>query len=96
MPENFDPNLVSPPGDTISDILEELGWTLDDFCNKTDFSMYACKELISGELEVTAPRAEILARVLGSSKQFWLERERQYREALFRQKFPKTASKIMW
>lgn len=50
----FKPDWVSPPGETIADLLEEKDWT-------------------------QAQLAVKLAKVLGGTENFWLNREANYR-----------------
>lgn len=74
--------MISPPGDTMLDILEERGLTTKDFAkrmgNKHDFII----DLITARQPINYAIALNLSEVLGSNPQFWLERERQYREKL--------------
>ena len=80
----FQPDWVSPPGDTISDLLEERGWTQAELANRTGFTTKHINLLITGKAAITEETALKLERVLGSTAQFWLRREAQYREALAR------------
>jgi HTH-type transcriptional regulator / antitoxin HigA len=76
----FEPDWVSPPGDTIADILEERDWTQQDFANRMGYSTKHISLLINGKVPITQDTAMRLERVLGSSAGFWLTREAQYRE----------------
>src|SRR6266478_5909529 len=81
----FSPDWISPPGDTIADILEERGWTQAEFAERTGFTTKHISLLINGKASITEATALKLERVLGSTAHFWLTREAQYREALARQ-----------
>jgi HTH-type transcriptional regulator/antitoxin HigA len=82
----FAPDWISPPGDTIADRLEELGWKQTELAARTGFTPKHISELISGKASITAPTAELLSRVLGGSIDFWLAREAKYQAALERQR----------
>ncbi len=73
---------VSAPGETITDRLEELGWTQRELAERLHFSPKHVSLLINGKAPITEDTALRLGRVLGSTARFWLEREAQYRKAL--------------
>jgi HTH-type transcriptional regulator/antitoxin HigA len=75
----FKPDWVSPPGDTISDAMEERGWGVVRLAGEISMSPNRTRMLLSGELEITPPIARNLALVCGGSVGFWLNREAQYR-----------------
>jgi len=78
----FSPDWVSPPGDTILDLLEERGWKQNEFAERIGFTTKHVSHLISGKSSLTEDAAIRLERVLGSTARFWMSREVQYREAL--------------
>lgn len=78
------PDWVSAPGETISDLLEELGWSQKELAERLDFTTKHVSQLVNGKAPITEDTALRLERVLGGSARFWLEREAQYREALAR------------
>ena len=80
----FEPDWVSPPGDTILDLLEEFGWTREEFARRLCYSLEHTNRLISGDVPITEDAALRLSSVLGSNEEFWLEREAQYRNDLAR------------
>ena len=75
----FSPDWTSPPGDTISDILEERGWTQVELADRLGYTPKHVSQLINGKATITDDTAVRLERVLGSSASFWLTREAQYR-----------------
>lgn len=79
---NYTPNWISSPGETISDILIERKISIDELKNLLDMSEFKITQLITGKLLINEYIAERLSNVLGASQSFWLEREKQYREAL--------------
>lgn len=80
----FDPDWVSPPGDTIRDALVARQLTLDDFAAQIGLSRGAAVELLSGELAIDDPLADRLSEAIGASGHFWLNREARYRLRLKR------------
>ncbi len=78
------PDWVSPPGDTIVDLLEERGWTQAELAERSGFTRKHVNLLIAGKAPITEDTALKLERVLGSTARFWLTRETQYREPLAR------------
>lgn len=80
----FRPDWVSPPGDTVADLLDEQGWSQTEFAERVGYTLKHVNQLIRGKATITEDTAVRLERVLGSSAQFWLNREAQYREALAR------------
>ncbi len=81
----FQPDWISPPGDTIFDLLEEKGWSQAELAQRTGYSKKHINQLINGNATIAEETAIILERVLGSNARFWLNREVQYREALARE-----------
>lgn len=78
----FNPDWVSPPGDTIADALKEFGWKRKDFAGRMGVSEKHVSQLISGKAKITENTASVLAKVLGSTAAFWLRREANYRAGL--------------
>ena len=81
---NSIPDWISPPGETILDVLEERGWSQADLAARMDYTPKHISLLLKGEASITEETAMMLEQVLGSTVGFWLEREALYREALAR------------
>lgn len=75
---------ASAPGETIADVLAERGWTAAQFAERMGYTPKHVNELLHGRASITADTAIRLESVLGSTAQFWLNREVQFREALAR------------
>ena len=82
--QNFQPDWVSPPGDTISDLMEERDWNQVELAQRLGFTTKHLNQLIKGEASLSEDVALRLERVLGSTARFWLNRETIYRERLAR------------
>jgi plasmid maintenance system antidote protein VapI len=78
--KRFSPDWYSPPGDTIIDILQEREWTYSQLAEYMGFTVEEVERLVYGALPITRQIAIKLEDVLGSSTQFWLDRESQYRD----------------
>jgi HTH-type transcriptional regulator / antitoxin HigA len=76
----FAPDWVSPPGDTILDLLEERSWTQQQLADRLGYSPKHVNQLIKSKVPLTEDAAIRLQNVLGASVGFWLTREAQYRE----------------
>lgn len=76
---SFNPDWASPPGDTISDLVEERGWTQAELAERLGYTTKHVSQLVNGKAALTQDAALRLERVLGGPAQFWLTREAQYR-----------------
>lgn len=74
----FRPDWVSPPGETIADLLEERDWSQADLASRLDYSTKHVSLLINGKVPLSEDTALRLERVLGGQAGFWLTREAQY------------------
>jgi HTH-type transcriptional regulator / antitoxin HigA len=72
----------SPPGDTILDVMVESGITHSELGKKLEISDNDVLDLINGKLLIDDDMAYRLSVVLGSTAQFWENREKQYRERI--------------
>ncbi len=77
---------ISPPGDTLSDVLEEREIKINDFADRVGESEATIGKIIDGQAAITTEIALKFEEVLGVSASFWNNRERNYREALVKQK----------
>ena len=81
-PRPFTPDWVSPPGDTIADLLEERGWTQAEFAERTGFTRKHVNDLVKARASITGDTASRLSATLGAPVEFWLTREAQYQSAV--------------
>ena len=75
----FRPDWVSPPGDTIADLIQERDWSQIELAARLGYTTKHVSQLINGKAAVTEDTSLRLERVLGGSPGFWLTREAQYR-----------------
>lgn len=79
MERPFTPDWFSPPGDTIRDILDERGCSIETFAAEMRKPLLWCSGLLEGREELTESVAQKLSKVIGSTPEFWLRREATYR-----------------
>ena len=78
----FSPDWLSPPGETIADLIEERDWTQAQLADRLGCTAKHVNQLINGKAPISEQIAVKLSRVLGSSVGFWLKREALYRAEL--------------
>lgn len=77
---NFHPNWTTSPGSTILDILREMHLPFSMFAKKMDCDEEYIEELVSGKISISIDLANKLERVLGVSTNFWVQRDRIFKE----------------
>jgi HTH-type transcriptional regulator / antitoxin HigA len=93
----YAPSSVSPPGETLSEMLEERGLTQTELARRMSRPVNAINEIVLGAKEITQDTAIELERVLGVPAHFWLARESRYREHLARERdAAKTQDRMGW
>lgn len=75
----FRPNWLSPPGDTITEIMAARGLSKTEFARRLGASAEVTEGLTTGTTPIDRTLAECLHQVLGLSAEFWMNREGQYR-----------------
>jgi len=78
----YAPDYVSPPGETLLETLEAIGMTQVQLAERTGKSPKTINEIVKGIAPITPETALQFERVLGVPARFWNNRERQYREFL--------------
>jgi len=78
--KDFQPDWVSPPGETIAEVLEQRNLSPMKFAEQIGRSSEEVEELIRGAEKITIETARKLESILGASVAFWMIRESQYRE----------------
>jgi HTH-type transcriptional regulator/antitoxin HigA len=79
---SFTSQWVSPPGDSITDAIEERDWTQAQLAERLGYTEKHVSLLINAKVPITEESAQKLSRVIGSTPEFWLRREAQYRAQL--------------
>jgi HTH-type transcriptional regulator / antitoxin HigA len=78
----FAPDWVSPPGETIMDLLDEREWTQTQLAKRLGYSEPQVSQLINGEIAISTEIAYKLVEIFGSTVNFWLKLEAIYRSQL--------------
>jgi HTH-type transcriptional regulator/antitoxin HigA len=81
----YEPDFVSPPGDTILELLEERGMTQSELAQRMGRPIKTINEIVHGKAMLTPETALQLEKVFGTPARLWLELEHNYREHLARQ-----------
>lgn len=93
----YNPTSVSPPGETLSDLLEEKGISQKELSLRLGRSDKNLSQIVNGKAPITPDLALDLERVLGTPARFWLNREARYQEWLSRNRVPEpTAEDLEW
>lgn len=93
----YTPDVVSPPGETLLEILEERGMSQAELAERAGRPKKTINEIIKGKAALTPETAIQLERILGTPASFWNNREQNYRDWLARQEERKNLSKyIAW
>ncbi len=82
--QEFSPDWVSAPGDTIADILRERHVTESEFAKEIGQTIEYVRDLLRGHATITIGVARSLEKVLGASVEFWMSRDFQYRDDIAR------------
>lgn len=82
---DFNPDWVSPPGHTLSDIMREKGLGVTELAAETGISEIEISSVVDGSSRISLSVAESLSLFLGTSKDFWLNRDKVYVASLDRQ-----------
>ena len=93
----YKPDFVTPPGETLVELLQEKGMSQAEFSERTGRPKKTINEIIKGKTAITPETAIQFERVLGTPASFWNNRERKYREWLAHQEERKVlAEHIPW
>lgn len=82
---SYAPDHVSPPGETLAELLESRGMTQAELAARTGRPKQHINEIVAGKAPITQDMAIQLERSLGAPASFWNNREARYREHLARQ-----------
>lgn len=93
----YQPTEVSPPGETLRELMEEHGLNQTMLAERLNRPVQAVNEILAGKKEVTEDTALELERVFKMPARFWMAREARYREYLARLRAADSlASEVPW
>lgn len=84
MQNQYEPDVVSQPGETLTETLEALGMSQAQLAERTGRSEKMINQIIRGKAPITQKMSIELERVLGVPAGFWNNRERHFGEYLAR------------
>ncbi len=84
MQNEYIPDYISPPGETLLETLDALGMSQAELAGRTGRPRKTINEIIKGKTAITPETALQFERVLGIHASFWNNRERFYSENLAR------------
>jgi len=77
----YRPSRVSPPGDTVADLIEERGIKQVELAARMGVTPKFVNELIAGKASISPTTALALERTLDLPADFWLPRDARYQES---------------
>lgn len=80
----FSPDWISPPGATIQRLMVKTGHSRQALANALDVSREDLDKIISGNAVITKDMARRLGSFFGSTTEFWIKREKRYRDEMVR------------
>jgi len=93
----YKPDFVSPPGDTLNELLDDLGMTQKELSERMNRPEKTISEIVKGKASITSDTAIQLEKVFKAPAHFWLQREARYQESLARIKeYSQLEESIEW
>jgi addiction module HigA family antidote len=83
---DYVPDFVSPPGETLEEVLEVRGMSQADLAERTGRPKKTINEIVKGKAAITPETALQFELVLRIPAAFWTSREQQYQDAVARSK----------
>jgi HTH-type transcriptional regulator / antitoxin HigA len=78
----YHPNYVSSPGETLLETLEALGMTQVELARCMDYPVETINGIIQGKMPITADIAKQLEHIISIPASFWLKMDQYYQEFL--------------
>ena len=79
MSNSYTPDAVSPPGETLAEVLRDRGINQTVLAERLGRPRKAVRDIIHGKIPMTKGDATKLAHILRVPADFWITREQQYR-----------------
>ena len=80
----YQPTVVTAPGETLAELLEERGMTQTYLAQRTGRPLKTIEGIIAGQMELTTEFAQQLEEIFGTPVTYWLSHEAHYRAYLSR------------
>ena len=82
--QSFRPSYISPPGETIADLLDEREMTQTELAERLGVTLKHVNQVVNGGASISAELALGLEKVFRVPAQFWLNRESLYQADIAR------------
>lgn len=92
---DFLPDWATPPGATLQDIMHIRKMTILDLASQMEWPIDFVGDLLQGKTAITQEIAFLLEKLFGGSKEFWIKREKKYREDVSRLKENENETKYL-
>ncbi len=93
----YEPDFVSPPGETLMEVLEQKQMSQSQFANRVGHTPKYVNEIIKGKAPITAEAAISFEKVLGIPCSFWNNRQRNYDLFIAKlSEFGKNSKQLSW
>lgn len=86
MNTEFRPDYATPPGESLTEALNQLGMSQTELARRMGRPVKTVNEIIQAKAAITSDTALELEKVLGTSASFWSNLETRYRDFLARQR----------
>ena len=75
----YDPDFITPPGETLRELLAEKGWSIGRLMSENSgFRKEELINILSGKIGVSPETASMLEKALGTPKVFWIQRTEKW------------------
>jgi HTH-type transcriptional regulator/antitoxin HigA len=78
---NYKPGIAIPTGETLIEVLEDRGYTVERFAEKAEMDVIEVQGIVKGNLPINEYIAKKFEQVLEIPFTFWLNLEESYQEA---------------
>lgn len=76
----YTPDEVSPPGESLKELMEERGLSVADLARLSRLSQTEIERILSGHYRIGLSESSRLSMALNIPASFWRERQRRYDE----------------
>lgn len=95
--QRFTPDAVTPPGDTLREMIEHAGMTQVELAGRTGLDKKTINLIVQGKAPITQETALAFEKVFGLPARFWMALETQHGEQQARSQHRRGSSKcIAW
>jgi len=74
----YNPEIVFPPAETLKELMKERGLSLDDICDKLKVSKSSMKRILKGKEAITEQIAKGLDDIFKVPAHWWLNAQKNY------------------